>query len=56
MTEALGPALEDKVKEKIPLGRLGEADEIAQAVLYLASDAGSYITGQVLTIDGGLTA
>lgn len=56
MTEALGPALEDRVKEKIPLGRLGEANEIAQAVLYLASDAGSYITGQVLTIDGGLTA
>lgn len=56
MTEALGPALEQMVKEKIPLGRLGEADEIAQAVLYLASDSGAYITGQVLTVDGGLTA
>lgn len=56
MTEALGPALEEMVKEKIPLGRLGEASEIAQAVLYLASEAGSYITGQVLTVDGGLTA
>ncbi|MCO6046780.1 3-oxoacyl-[acyl-carrier-protein] reductase [Aeoliella sp. ICT_H6.2] len=56
MTEALGPALEQMVKEKIPLGRLGEADEIAQSVLYLASDAGSYITGQVLVVDGGLTA
>lgn len=56
MTDALGPALEEMVKQKIPLGRLGEADEIAQGVLYLASDAGSYITGQVLVIDGGLTA
>lgn len=56
MTDALGPALEQMVKEKIPLGRLGEADEIAQSVLYLASDAGSYITGQVLVVDGGLTA
>lgn len=56
MTEALGPALDDMVKQKIPLGRLGEADEIAAAVLYLASDSGAYITGQVLTVDGGLTA
>ncbi len=56
MTEALGPALEQMVKEKIPLGRLGQAAEIADAVLYLASDSGAYITGQVLTLDGGLTA
>lgn len=56
MTERLGSALDDVVKERIPLGRLGEAEEIAQAVLYLASDSGGYITGQVLTVDGGLTA
>jgi 3-oxoacyl-[acyl-carrier protein] reductase len=56
MTDRLGPALEEMVKERIPLGRLGEAAEIAQGVLYLASGAGSYITGQVLVIDGGLTA
>ncbi|MGI9455797.1 MAG: 3-oxoacyl-[acyl-carrier-protein] reductase [Aeoliella sp.] len=56
MTEALGTALDEMVKEKIPLGRLGEAEEIAQAVLYLASDSGAYVTGQVLTVDGGLTA
>ena len=56
MTDALGDALQAVVKEKIPLQRLGEADEIADAVLYLASDSGAYITGQVLTLDGGLTA
>jgi len=56
MTEALGSALDDMVKQKIPLGRLGQPEEVAQAVLYLASDSGAYITGQVLTVDGGLTA
>ena len=56
MTEALGPAILDEVKKRIPAKRLGEADEVADAVLYLASDSAAYITGQVLTIDGGMTA
>jgi 3-oxoacyl-[acyl-carrier protein] reductase len=56
MTEALGEALQEAVKQRIPLQRLGEADEVADAVLYLASDSAAYITGQVITLDGGLTA
>lgn len=56
MTDALGPALDEEVKKRIPAQRLGQAEEIADAVLYLSSGSASYITGQVLTLDGGLTA
>jgi NAD(P)-dependent dehydrogenase (short-subunit alcohol dehydrogenase family) len=40
----------------VPLGRIGEADEIARAILFLASDAASFVTGQIVTVDGGKTA
>jgi len=50
--------LPDKVKEEmtkgIPLGRMGQAEEVAEAVLFLVSDHASYITGQLINVDGGM--
>jgi 3-oxoacyl-[acyl-carrier protein] reductase len=56
MTAAMGEMMGELVKKNIPVKRFGEADEIADAVLFLASDSAAYITGQVLVVDGGLTA
>jgi NAD(P)-dependent dehydrogenase (short-subunit alcohol dehydrogenase family) len=48
------PALEDMAQARIPLKRLGTPDDMAGAAIYLASDAGSWVTGQILTVAGGL--
>ncbi|MEO1994313.1 MAG: 3-oxoacyl-[acyl-carrier-protein] reductase [Planctomycetaceae bacterium] len=55
MTEAVRNAAGDQIKKQIPARRLGQPDDIAHAVSFLVSDAASYITGQVLKVDGGLT-
>jgi NAD(P)-dependent dehydrogenase (short-subunit alcohol dehydrogenase family) len=55
LVEDVGESL-DALRARQPMGRLGTTDEIAQAVLYLASDAAAFVTGSALVIDGGLTA
>lgn len=54
MTGVLPDAVKDSLKTQIPLGRIGTAREVADAVAFFTSDASSYITGQVLAIDGGM--
>ena len=54
MTRALAEAQRDALQSQIPLGRLGEPDDIAATVAFLASDAGQYITGETIHVNGGL--
>lgn len=55
MTAVLDEKIKEQVLKEIPLGRFGEAADIANAALYLASDMGKYITGSTLVVDGGIT-
>lgn len=55
MTASWLPQTEDALKENIPLGRVGQPIDIANAALFLASDEASFITGQCLDVNGGLT-
>jgi 3-oxoacyl-[acyl-carrier protein] reductase len=55
MTKALGDSIIDEVKKRVPANRLGTGDDVAACVLFLASRAASYVTGQVITVDGGMT-
>ncbi len=59
MTSALefvagNPEMREQLETGTPLGRIGEPEDIAAAVVYLASRAGQYVTGKVLDVDGGL--
>ena len=54
MTNELSEKTKESLQEQIPMGRLGSADDIAGAVLFLVSDAAGYITGHVLSVNGGM--
>ena len=54
MTDALGDQFKQTAVQQIPLGRVGSTDDVAAAVAFLASDDASYITGHVLSVNGGM--
>lgn len=54
MTDKLSDAVKENACKQIPLGKMGRPEDIAEAVLFLASEKAAYITGQVLCIDGGM--
>lgn len=56
MSDAIAPAARQALEERIPLGRVGSPEDVAAAVLYLASPQAGYVTGHVLVVDGGLSA
>lgn len=55
MTDALGDKIKDLIKSSVPMKKAGNPEDIANAVAFLASDGAGYITGAVLTVDGGMT-
>ncbi|MCZ7635088.1 MAG: 3-oxoacyl-[acyl-carrier-protein] reductase [Verrucomicrobia bacterium] len=54
MTEGLADEIKQRILHQVPLGRFGQPDDIAHAAVFLASPQASYITGQVLVVDGGM--
>ena len=54
MVKGMPPSALDQVKAMTPLGRLGQPEEVAEAVLFLASPRAGYISGQVLAVNGGM--
>ncbi|MDO5401926.1 MAG: 3-oxoacyl-[acyl-carrier-protein] reductase [Eubacteriales bacterium] len=55
MTEVLSEAVKEKIVNTIPLNRMGQPQDIAKTAGFLASDGGAYITGQVISVDGGMS-
>ncbi len=54
MTESIPQSIKDELIKKIPSGRIGSPEDVANTVLFLASGKADYITGQVVSVNGGL--
>ena len=54
MTDKMPSNLKEELSKKIPIGKIGQPHNIASAALFLASDEAEYITGQTISVDGGL--
>lgn len=54
MTDVLKDEIKEEIKKQIPLGILGNAQDVANLVKFLASEESTYITGQVIHVDGGM--
>jgi 3-oxoacyl-[acyl-carrier protein] reductase len=54
MTEVLSDKVKEAMQERIPVKRIGKPGDVAEVVAFLASEKASYITGQVITVDGGM--
>jgi 3-oxoacyl-[acyl-carrier protein] reductase len=54
MTDLLSPPVKEDLMKQIPLGRFGKPEDIANAVFFLVSEMGSYVTGHVLSVNGGM--
>jgi gluconate 5-dehydrogenase len=51
----IGPDFVEKLSRKVPMGRIGQPEELVGAIVFLASDASSYVTGSAIVVDGGWT-
>jgi 3-oxoacyl-[acyl-carrier protein] reductase len=55
LTGSLPEKVKDQIRDQVPAGRFGEAEEVAEVVAFLAGDGAGYVTGQTLAVDGGMT-
>ena len=55
LTGSLPENVKDRIRDQVPLGRFGEAEEVAEVVAFLAGEGAGYVTGQTIAVDGGMT-